>query len=209
MAAPLRAAPRVPQQLTRRLRAPQVDVLVGLRNAREDAVNVTLVTGSINNPGFFPQYLQNLTVSQYSVEVPAGAEFTLPYTFQVSPNLGPMPYTLALSVFYVAGGRLAASTALNATLSFVEPEGGLIDMQGVSMVLLFAATVAGGAYLAGGGKAQGKAKGGAKPKAKAAAVETGTAAKAPSDASEWLVGTSLHKPAKKPAPGPKKNVAKK
>jgi hypothetical protein len=182
-----------------------VPVLVGFRNGRDTAVNVSFITGSINAPGFFPQYLQNLTVSQYGFEVPAGLEFTLPYTFQLSPQLGPTPYTLALSVFYNAGGEPFASTAFNATVQMAEEAGGWFDGQGAMMALLGVAGVGAAVHAASGGKGGGKAKAkGGAVKAKARTVETGTSAAVSADANEWLVGTSLHQPKKKAAPPPKK-----
>ncbi len=74
-------------------RAPrQVPVLVGVRNSGATAVDLTLVTGSINLVEAFSYHMQNLSQSLYNYTVPPAAEVTLPYTFQVSPRLGAVKY---------------------------------------------------------------------------------------------------------------------
>jgi hypothetical protein len=156
-------------------------VLVGFRNLRDTAVNVSMVAGSLSQVG---GYTQDVGAVGYGLSVPAGAELTLPYAFAANPTLGALPYTLELSVFYQAAGENFASTAFNATVRMAEPGEGALDVEALSMWLLLAALGAGGwmAFKPEGGK-----KGGAKAKA-APRVETGT--KSTADKSEWLEGTA-------------------
>jgi hypothetical protein len=186
-----------------------VPVLLGFRNGRDRPVNVTFAAGSVNAPGFFAQYVQNLTVLPLNMEVPPGTEVTLPYGFQASPQLAPVAYTVALTVFYTVDGAAHASTAFNGTVRLTEPPSSLFDSQSATMLALgLGAAVAAVAALAPGGGKGSKAKG---SKAKAAApkpaLEQGTAAKAAAD-NEWLVGTSLWKGKAKKAPPPKKAADK-
>ena len=161
-------------------------MLVGFRNLRDTAVNVSMVAGSLSQVG---GYTQDVGAVGYGLSVPAGAELTLPYAFAANPTLGALPYTLELSVFYQAQGDNYASTAFNATVRMAEPGEGALDVEALSMWLLLAALGAGGwmAFKPEGGK-----KSGAKAKAKAAPrVETGT--KSTADKSEWLEGTAWTK----------------
>ena len=156
-------------------------MLVGFRNLRDTAVNVSMVAGSLSQVG---GYTQDVGAVGYGLSVPAGAELTLPYAFAANPTLGALPYTLELSVFYQAAGENFASTAFNATVRMAEPGEGALDVEALSMWLLLAALGAGGwmAFKPEGGK-----KSGAKAKA-APRVETGT--KSTADKSEWLEGTA-------------------
>ena len=159
-------------------------MLVGFRNLRDTAVNVSMVAGSLSQVG---GYTQDVGAVGYGLSVPAGAELTLPYAFAANPTLGALPYTLELSVFYQAAGENFASTAFNATVRMAEPGEGALDVEALSMWLLLAALGAGGwmAFKPEVGK-----KSGAKAKA-APRVETGT--KSTADKSEWLEGTAWTK----------------
>ncbi len=186
----------------------QVHALVGLRNGGDSPLNVSYVVGAVSAPGVYPpQYIQNLSYAPFAMTVPADTEVTLPYSFQLSPQLGALPYNLAVMVYYAgADARPHASAAFNATVLLEEPATPFFDAQTLTMLAMLAAGLGGSAWLALPA-AGAKGKGGGKAPAKAPRVEQGTASK-PSDAAEWLVGTSLHQPKKKPAP-PKKNAAKK
>ena len=158
-------------------------MLVGFRNLRDIAVNVSMVAGSLSQVG---GYTQDVGAVGYGMAVPAGAELTLPYGFTANPTLGALPYTLELSVFYQVAGDTFAATAFNATVRTAEPGVGLVDLEALSMWALLALLGAGG-WMAF--KPEGSKKSGAKAKVKAAPrVETGT--KSLADKSEWLEGTA-------------------
>ncbi len=167
-------------------------MLVGFRNLRDSAVNVSMVAGSLSQAG---GYTQDVGAVGYGLSVAAGAELTLPYAFVANPTLGALPYTLELSVVYaVAGGATFAATAFNATVRMAEPVEGVMDVQALSMWALLAAA-GGGIYVVF--KPEGGKKGGAKAKPKAAPrVETGT--KSVADKSEWLQGTAWNAKKDKP-----------
>ena len=67
-------------------------MIVGVRNLGSEALNVSLVGGSVNLVQSFGNYMQNLTIQPYNWPVPAGEEMSFPYMFQLDPRLGSVKY---------------------------------------------------------------------------------------------------------------------
>ena len=96
--------------------AAQVDVVVSLRNLGSEPVNITYIAGSVNLVQLFAQFQQNLSVAPYNYPVSPGQEVSLPYAFQLAPQLGAAKYQGAahcgLSRFMFCSVTDAASVAL-------------------------------------------------------------------------------------------------
>lgn len=100
-----------------------VEVLVGLRNGGNDALNATHIWGTLSNENF----VQNLTAQplgdfyRTGVVVEEGKEASFQYRFMPAVQLPPGPYQVALNVGYESGdGEFFYNTFFNSTIELVE-----------------------------------------------------------------------------------------
>jgi len=103
-----------------------VDAVVGLVNNGQEAINVTMIMGSLNSPFDFNYFIQNFSGYNYNTIVQEGEEFSFHYRFQTAINLDPVDYQVALTVFYENEDELFSHTFFNASVNFYE-EGALVD----------------------------------------------------------------------------------
>lgn len=170
-------------------------MVVGVRNLRTEVVNVTLCAGSVNLVQQFSQFQQNLTVHPYSYPVEPGQEVSLPYMFQLAPQLGAVKYqggaaapllnarrshasAVALTLLYTSGSESYGDTFFNRTLELAEAESSWTP----TSLSIAAVMLGGAAYVLYGKMAPA-------PKPAAKVVLSSEAAPKTADKSEWLVGT--------------------
>ena len=81
-----------------------VEVLCGMRNAGDETLHVSFMTGSLNNPYDFGDYLTNFSEVTVNRTIAPHSEISLDYTFNL-PEFGVRvgPYIIALTVFYATG----------------------------------------------------------------------------------------------------------
>merc|ERR1719478_441928 len=77
-----------------------IEALVGVVNNGQEAINVTMIMGSLNSPFDFNYYIQNFSEFNYNMIVQEQEEFSFHYRFQTAINLDPVDYQVALTVFY-------------------------------------------------------------------------------------------------------------
>jgi hypothetical protein len=93
-----------------------VEVLCGMRNSGDEAVTVSFMTGSLNNPYDFGDYLTNFSEVTVNRTIAPHSEISLDYIFNL-PEFGVRvgPYIIALTVFYATG---EGESALNYSHTF-------------------------------------------------------------------------------------------
>lgn len=101
----------------------RVKVLLGVRNAGNDDVNVTYIAGSLNVPNNFAFYVTNFTANAYGdAIVKPRQEATFTYEFVVDPQFAGHSLQLALTTFYDEAGASYATTFFNATVPVLDPK---------------------------------------------------------------------------------------
>lgn len=94
-------------------------------------MQVVFIGGSLWTPTFgtqAPQLLRNLTTTRYNVEVPAGQQKSVSYSFVT--ELSPQDLNLNLgAVVTDAQGTAYTLQAFNETISIIEPDTSIFDPQ--------------------------------------------------------------------------------
>jgi hypothetical protein len=96
-----------------------VTVLCHFHNEGDFPYNVTAIMGSLNSPFDFNYHIQNYSYKPIGVVVRSGEEVTLEYQFQLHPDLQPVQYVLAHTVFYEDDSLSYSSTFFNQVGLFV------------------------------------------------------------------------------------------
>ncbi|CAG9462663.1 unnamed protein product [Pedinophyceae sp. YPF-701] len=131
-----------------------MEILVGMRNDGDEALNVTGMMGSISLGERFDAYIQNFTyqgpngADESPLVVEVGEEATFKYVTHPDPSLPVRKagYKIAVSVFYNADGIEYSSTPFNETVQMVEPNR-WIDLELVFMWVMIAGVFAGLGYV--------------------------------------------------------------
>lgn len=130
-----------------------IEALVGIVNNGQEAINVTMIMGSLNSPFDFNYFIQNFSGFNYNLIVQEQEEYSFHYRFQTAINLDPVDYQVALTVFYENDDELFSHTFFNESVAFYE-KGALIDWEStfkvvgglamtVLVVLMFSSIAAG------------------------------------------------------------------
>uniref|UniRef100_A0A7N0U5V7 Translocon-associated protein subunit alpha n=1 Tax=Kalanchoe fedtschenkoi TaxID=63787 RepID=A0A7N0U5V7_KALFE len=164
----------------------KTELLVGIKNNGESALNVLAIKSSIHLPYDHRYQIQNLTVQTFNQStVPPSATATYPYLFAVSPFLQSGNFDLVATVIYEIDQSPYQTTFYNGTIEVVEA-GGVVSIESIFLITLgVALLVFLGIWVRG--QVQNLSK--KSKKAPSSKVEVGTAAR---DASldEWLQGTA-------------------
>lgn len=117
-----------------------VEVLVGFRNAGDEALNVTAIYGTLSNAAFI-QNLTALALGDYATSrlgqvVEASKEASFLYRFNPAPQLPPGDYQVGLHVQYEGREGHFVSTFFNQTVELVEKVGP-VDFQLVFILSVF------------------------------------------------------------------------
>ncbi|KAL4980078.1 hypothetical protein BDW66DRAFT_125575 [Aspergillus desertorum] len=102
--------------------------LVTFTNNEESAVTVNFIGGTLSTLGEESKLVRNLTATRYSVEIPAGEQESLSYSFATEMHPQDLRLSLA-SVISDVEGRFFTVYAYNGTVSVVEPETSIFDPQ--------------------------------------------------------------------------------
>jgi len=102
---------------------------LSISNNEPKPIGVNIVGGSLlHEANGQSQILRNLTVQKYSIEIPAGAEETVPYTF--TTDLHPQDLRLQLiAVLRNSENAVFTVAAYNETVSIVERPTSIFDPQ--------------------------------------------------------------------------------
>lgn len=79
--------------------------------------NVSAIMGSLNSPMDFRHHFQNYSYKPVGMVVKAGEELSLQYNFQLHPDLEPVDYQLAITVFYESETESFSTTFFNQVTS--------------------------------------------------------------------------------------------
>ena len=90
-----------------------VTVLCHFSNDGSNPINVTAIMGSLNSPFDFRHHVQNYTYKPFGIVVKGGEEMTLQYQFALHPELDPVEYSLAHTVFYETDTEAFSTTFFN------------------------------------------------------------------------------------------------
>eukprot|EP00640_Fibrocapsa_japonica_P002800 CAMPEP_0113933522 /NCGR_PEP_ID=MMETSP1339-20121228/556_1 /TAXON_ID=94617 /ORGANISM="Fibrocapsa japonica" /LENGTH=273 /DNA_ID=CAMNT_0000934809 /DNA_START=43 /DNA_END=864 /DNA_ORIENTATION=+ /assembly_acc=CAM_ASM_000762 len=121
-----------------------VTVLCHFENAGDEEYNVTAIMGSLNSPFDFNFHVQNYSLKPIGLTVGPGMEFTFEYNFQIHPNLEPVEYVVATTIFYEDEEESFSSTFFNSTVELFYPTAALSLWD---MVKLVVTLVGGGAVV--------------------------------------------------------------
>jgi hypothetical protein len=101
----------------------ETTVVIGLINNGEHSINITRAMGSLNSPANFDMYVQNFTMRGYQpqVEIPAGEERAVEFTFTPREDIEPVDFIVCLTVFYEDDEETFSSQFFNQTVKFYEP----------------------------------------------------------------------------------------
>ena len=105
--------------------------LISFNNKEPEPISVAFIGGSLWTPNLGAQGLQiirNLTTTKYNVEIPAGQQESLSYSF--ATNLHPQDlYLNLMSVLENSQGAYYTLQVFNETVSVVEPDTSVFDPQ--------------------------------------------------------------------------------
>jgi translocon-associated protein subunit alpha len=90
-----------------------ITTLCHFSNEGSSYYNVTAVMGSLNSPFEFRHHFQNYSYKTFGTLVKAGEEMSFKYTFQLHPDLEPVDYQLAVTVFYESDKQSFSTTFFN------------------------------------------------------------------------------------------------
>ncbi|KAL4768247.1 hypothetical protein BDW60DRAFT_198165 [Aspergillus nidulans var. acristatus] len=119
--------------------------LVTFTNNEESAVTVNFVGGTLSTLGEESKLVRNLTATRYGVEIPAGAQESLSYSFATEMHPQDLRLSLA-SVISDTEGRFFTVYAYNGTVSVVEPETSIFDPQIIFLYFFLLACFGGVVY---------------------------------------------------------------
>lgn len=104
------------------------EALLSITNEEEEAVRVNFVGGSLWTLDEPSVNIRNLTATRFNVEIPAGAQESLPYDF--TTDMHPQELRLNLAAVVTDGeGNIFTMSAYNQTVSVVEPDTSILDPQ--------------------------------------------------------------------------------
>lgn len=69
--------------------------------------------GSLNAPFDFRHHFQNYSYKPFGIIVKGGEEVSLKYSLQLHPELDPVDYQLAITVFYTSESEAFSTTFFN------------------------------------------------------------------------------------------------
>jgi hypothetical protein len=98
-----------------------ITVLCHLSNDGSASLNVTAIMGSLNFVFDFRHHIQNYTYKPFGFVVKPGEEVTLQYQFHIHPDLEPVEYTLAHTVFYESERESYSNTFFNQVSYYRNP----------------------------------------------------------------------------------------
>jgi translocon-associated protein subunit alpha len=90
-----------------------VTTLCHFTNSGGSAYNVSAIMGSLNAPFDFHHHFQNYSYKPVGMTVNSGEEISLQYSFQLHPDLEPVDYQLAVTVFYESETESFSTTFFN------------------------------------------------------------------------------------------------
>lgn len=108
--------------------------LCHLSNQGNSVYNVTAIMGSLNSPFDFRHHFQNYSYRSFGVLIKPGEEISLKYGFQLHPELEPIEYQLAITVFYDSEQQSFSTTFFNQTVELYFPSSEY-DFETISSVL--------------------------------------------------------------------------
>ena len=109
------------------------EAILSITNDEPEPITVAFIGGSLWGTGMPGGYsantiVRNLTTTRYNVEIPAGAADSLSYSF--ATELHPQDLKLLLvSVVVDSEGGIRNLQAFNETVSVVEPDASIFDVQ--------------------------------------------------------------------------------
>ncbi|PWY79101.1 translocon-associated protein, alpha subunit [Aspergillus eucalypticola CBS 122712] len=122
------------------------EALITFANEDEVPVTVNFIGGSLSAvEGESSQIVRNLTAHRYSVEIPAGQQESVSYSFATEMHPQDLLLTLA-SVISDTNGNLFTLYAYNSTVSVVEPETSIFDPQILFLYFFLLACFSGVVY---------------------------------------------------------------
>ena len=107
--------------------------LLSITNNEPKPINVAFIGGSLWGPdpkinGDSERIVRNLTSTRFNVQIPAGEKESVSYSFVT--ELHPQDLRLLLvAVLSSADGTMYSFNAFNETISIVEPDASLFDIQ--------------------------------------------------------------------------------
>ncbi|KAL5048188.1 hypothetical protein BDW71DRAFT_196228 [Aspergillus fruticulosus] len=119
--------------------------LVTFTNNEESAVTVNFIGGTLSTLDEESKLVRNLTATRYSVEIAAGEQESLSYSFATEMHPRDLRLSLA-SVISDAEGRFFTVYAYNGTVSVVEPETSIFDPQIIFLYFFLLSCFGGVAY---------------------------------------------------------------
>jgi hypothetical protein len=90
-----------------------VTSLCHFTNTGKSSYNISAIMGSLNAPFDFRHHFQNYSYKPFGIVIKPGEEITLKYTFQLHPDLEPVDYQLASTVFYDSEMETFSNTYFN------------------------------------------------------------------------------------------------
>ncbi len=90
-----------------------VKALCHFSNEGGSFYNVSAIMGSLNSPMDFRHHYQNYSYKPVGMVVKSGEEISLQYEFQIHPDLEPVEYQLAITVFYESESESFSTTFFN------------------------------------------------------------------------------------------------
>ena len=96
-----------------------ITTLCHLTNTGSNYYNISAIMGSLNAPFDFRHHFQNYSYKPIGMVVKSDEEITLKYSFQLHPDLEPVDYQLAITVFYESETESFSTTFFNKVRSLV------------------------------------------------------------------------------------------
>lgn len=96
-----------------------VTTLCHFTNKGNGYYNISAIMGSLNAPFDFRHHFQNYSYKPIGMVIKNDEEITLQYSFQLHPDLEPVDYQLAITVFYESETEGFSTTFFNQVRSIV------------------------------------------------------------------------------------------
>lgn len=103
------------------LKLPIGEVITSLCHFSNDGsgyYNISGIMASLNAPVDFRHHFQNYSYKPFGIVVKGGEEISLRYSFQLHPELDPVDYQLAITVFYDSESESFSNTFFNQVCFF-------------------------------------------------------------------------------------------
>jgi hypothetical protein len=119
---------------------------LSISNNEPESIGLSLIAGSLSHEAAGePQIVRNLTAQKYSIEIPAGQEETVPYTF--TTDLHPRELRLQLvTVLRDGKNNFYTVPVYNETVTVVEKPTSLFDPQIIFLYVVLLSAFAGTVY---------------------------------------------------------------